>query len=142
MEQISLYFLRHSNRDMVLFIILVCLWKNSKPELRFNLRTFNLISCDAVLFVIKTVLIKGLLTQWILSIIYYCFKKSKANSLVRNQQSMQVFCSTDNKRENQWKFTAGKHYHKKIFTELTIFDISHVPSENICVRIRPFNITR
>lgn len=55
---------------------------------------------------------------------------------------MQALCSTDNKQENQWKFTAGKHYHQKIFTELTIFDISHVPSENICVRIRPFNIIK
>lgn len=55
---------------------------------------------------------------------------------------MQVLCSTDNKQKKQWKFTAGKHYHQKIFTELTIFDISHVPSGNICVRIRPFNVTK
>jgi hypothetical protein len=49
--------------DMFPFIIIVCLWKNLKLEMWFNLQTFNLISRDAVLFVIKTLVIKGLLTQ-------------------------------------------------------------------------------
>lgn len=54
---------------------------------------------------------------------------------------MQVFCSTDNKREPV-EIYCGEHYHQKILAELTIFDISHVPSENICVRIRPLSITK
>lgn len=29
-----------------------------------------------------------------------------------------------------------------MLTELTIFDISHVPSENTCVRIRPSSLTK
>lgn len=36
----------------------------------------------------------------------------------------------------------GKQCHQKILAELTIFDISHVPFENTCVRIRPFSITK
>jgi hypothetical protein len=52
---------------------------------------------------------------------------------------MQVLCSAERETEPR-EVTAAKHYHPRTVPELTVFDISHVLSKNIYMRIRPFNI--